>query len=114
MCHLEVAREKLNMPTNQPYGTQTAAAAAIRQEGCQGRAGQAGLGLSLDQNSKKFGSNHPSTFCSKLYIPSTINTWLRLWNTKLILRALAYFDPKLKKYTLGQKLTVMPIRLKSF
>ena len=43
MCHLKVAREKLNMPTNQPYGTQTAAAAAIRQ----GRlAGQAGLGLS--------------------------------------------------------------------
>ena len=112
MCHLEVAREKLNMPTNQPYGTQTAAAAAIRQEGCQGRAGRARL--ELDQNSKKFGSNHPSTFCSKLYIPSTINTWLRLWNTKLILRALAYFDPKLKKYTLGQKLTVMPLRLKSF
>ena len=53
-------------------------------------------------------------FEPKLYIPSTINTWLRLWNTKLILRALAYFDPKLKKYTLGQKLTVMPLRLKSF
>ena len=58
------------------------------------RAGQAGLGLSLDQNSKKFGSNHPSTFCSKLYIPSTINTWIRLWYTKLVSRALANFDPK--------------------
>jgi len=39
MCHLKVAREKLNMPTNQPYGTQTVAAAVIRQEGWQGRLG---------------------------------------------------------------------------
>jgi hypothetical protein len=57
------------------------------------KAGRAGWArLELDQNSEKFGSSHPSTFCSKVYIPSTINTWLMLWERKLVSRALAYFD----------------------
>jgi hypothetical protein len=37
---------------------------------------------------------HPPKTKSKLCIPSTIKSKLRLWNAKLVSFSLAYFEPK--------------------